>query len=330
MTDKIRWGILSTGNIAHSFSRGFPGVLDGVLHAVGSRTQAAADAFGDEFNIPRRYGSYEALAQDPEVDAIYIGTPHPFHMENSLLCLDAGKAVLCEKPFTINAPEAAAVIRRAREKRVFIMEAMWTRFTPVMGRVRELIAQGVIGEPRMMTADFGYRKPFDVSHRSFNPDLGGGGLLDVGIYPISLAFMVLGRPQTIVSAVHMASTGVDEQAAIIFKYSHGELALLSCATRVRGSLDASICGTEGQIKIGTPWWKPQHFTLSFEGKDDQVEHLPFRANGYEYEADEVNRCLREGRLESDILPLDESLAIMETLDAIRAQWGMSYPMESVG
>jgi len=327
MSNKIRWGILSTGNIAHQFARGLSVLEDAELVAVGSRSQESSDKFGDEFNIPRRYASYEALANDPDVDAIYIGTPHPMHAENTILCLEAGKAVICEKPFALNAEQARKAINRARELRHFLMEAMWTRFTPVMAKVRELIAADAIGEVRMLTADFGFRFGFEPKHRLLNPELGGGALLDVGIYPVSLAFMLFGAPNEIVSHAHIGETGVDEQSAIIFKYSGGQLAQLSCAVRTEMPQEAIIMGTKGMIRIAPTWWKPQRFTLTPAGQSEQVFELPFTGNGYNYEAQEVMNCLRAGLLESPTMPLDETLTIMGTLDAIRAQWGLVYPGE---
>lgn len=327
MTDTLRWGILSTGNIASQFARGLQALPDAELLAVGSRSQASADAFGDTFGVPRRYATYEALAADPDIEAIYIGTPHPFHADNARLCLQAGKAVLCEKPFALNAREAADVIALARERGLFLMEAMWTRFFPAMVKLRELIAEGVIGDVRMLTADFGYRAEFDPKHRTFAPELGGGGLLDVGIYPLSLAFSLLGAPADVVSQVHLGETGVDEQAALVLKYAQGQLALLSCATRTRTPQEAVIAGTKGFIRMPTRWWVPQRFILELEGQQEQVFDVPFEGNGYNYEAAEVMRCLREGLTESPIMPLDETLAILRTMDSIRAGWGLVYPGE---
>jgi predicted dehydrogenase len=325
MADQIRWGILGTGNIAHQFARGLKSTPDAKLLACGSRSQESADAFGDMFNVPRRYDSYAALTHDPDIDVIYIGTLHPFHAENALLCLDAGKAVLCEKPFTMNAREADHIIRRAREGGLFLMEAMWTRFIPAMVKVRELIAAGVIGGVRMLTADFGFRFEFDPQHRLFNHELGGGALLDVGIYPIALAASLLGKPTEIVSQAHIGDTGVDEQSALIFKYAGGELALLSSAVRTETPQEACIMGTNGMIRIASRWWMPGQFRLAVQGQPEQVFDLPFEGNGYNYEAAEVGRCLRAGLLQSPVMPLDETLAIMRTMDTIRAQWGLVYP-----
>ncbi len=323
---KIRWGILSTGFIAGQFARGLSVIADAELVAVGSRTQASADAFGAEFNIPKRHASYEALAHDPEVDVIYIGTPHPMHHENITLCLNAGKHVLCEKPFTINAHQAREVVALAREKNLFLMEAMWTRFLPVMAQVRAWLAEGKIGAVQMIKADFCFRTDFDAQHRLFNPDLGGGALLDVGIYPISLTAMILGLPQTIQSHVHLGATGVDEQNALLFGYSNGAAALLSSAVRTQLPYDALIVGENGHLYI-PDFFKAERVTLTLAGGNVQTFEFPHKKNGYEYQAIAIGDYLRAGKQESDIMPLDETIALMQLMDSIRAEWGLVYPVE---
>ena len=323
----INWGIIGTGNIATKFAEGLSVLPDAKLLAVGSRTQVTADAFADQFATPRRYGSYEALVHDADVQAIYVSTPHHLHMENTLLCLEAGKAVMCEKPFAINAAQAQIMVAKAREKGLFLMEAMWTRYLPIMVKVRELLTTGVIGEVRMITADFGYRSGFNPDSRTFNPTMGGGALLDVGIYPISLAYMILGQPSRISSMAELGQTGVDEQSAFILGYEGGEMAVLTTAVRTNTPHEAFILGTNGRIKIPSPWWYPKTMTISVNGKADEEIHLPYEGNGYNYEAAELMTCLRTGKLESDTMPLDESLQIMHTMDEIRAQWGLKYPME---
>jgi len=327
MHTKIRWGIIGTGNIAHQFATGLRSVPDAELVAVGSRTQASADAFGAEFDVARRHPTYEALAADPDVDAVYISTPHTFHKDNTLLCLRAGKAVLCEKPFAINAHDAAEMIDEARARGLFLMEAMWTRFFPLMAHLRAMLAEGVIGEPRLLTADFGFRMAFDPAHRIFNPALGGGALLDVGIYPLSLASMIFGQPVEISSSVTLGDTGVDEQSGCVLRYAGGELALLSSASRTETPQEAILNGTDGRITIHRRWWKPDRLTLSVHGGAETAIDLPYVGNGYNYEAVAVGECLRAGLLEHPIMPLDETLALMQTMDAIRAQWGLTYPME---
>jgi len=323
----IRWGILGTGRIAKTFAQGLAVLPDAELVAVGSRSQSAADAFGDEFRVPHRHASYVALADDPDVDVVYVATPHSLHRENSRLCLQAGKAVLCEKPFAINAAQAEEVIALARKKRLFLMEAMWTRFLPVLVRVRELLAEGAIGEVRLLNADFGFSATFDPRGRLFDPHLGGGALLDVGVYLVSLASMVFGPPVRIASMAHLGRTGVDEQAAAILGYERGQLAVLTTAVRTSTPQEAILMGTGGQMRIHSQWWHPTTLTLALEGREEEVIYLPFEGNGYHYEAAEVMDCLRSGRLESDVMPLDETLAIMETMDQMRAQWGLRYPME---
>ncbi|MEZ4727728.1 MAG: Gfo/Idh/MocA family oxidoreductase [Caldilineaceae bacterium] len=327
MTTKFRWGILGAGNIAKKFCTGVQALTDHELIAVGSRSQEKADQFAEQYNIPHRHSSYEALAADPEVDAIYVATPHPMHKENTLLCLRNGKHVLCEKPFSINAAEAREMIDEARRLKLFLMEAMWTRFIPAVVEAKRLIDEGAIGEVRMINADFGYRAGFRPESRAFDPALGGGGLLDVGVYPISLASMLLGRPNRIATLAEIGQTGVDEQSAFILGYPGGQLAMLYTAVRTSTPHDAVIMGTDGMIRIHPPFWIPKKLTLTQPGKGAQEMEIPYAANGYNYEAAEVANCVRAGKLESDGMPLDESLQIMETMDAIRTQWGMKYPME---
>lgn len=324
--NKTRWGILSTGNIAAQFAAGLAVLPDAELVAVGSRTADSANAFGDRFGVPRRHASYEALANDPDVDVIYIGTPHTLHQDNSLLCLRAGKPVLCEKPFAINGRQAEQVVGYARERGLFLMEAMWTRFLPHVERVRQIIAAGTIGEVRMVHASFCFRTRLDPAHRLFDPALGGGALLDVGVYPVSLASMLLGPPASITGVAHLGSTGVDEQFAVTHGYAGGQVALLSAAIRTSAPHEALILGTEGRIKLHDAWWKPSLLTLTTADGDETIEPEAV-GNGYNYQAAEVMRCLREGRTESPIMPLDETLSIMRTLDDIRAQWGLRYPAD---
>jgi predicted dehydrogenase len=328
MAQKTRWGIISTGYIADLFAKGLQAIPnDAEIAAVGSRNQATADEFGARFNIPKRYASYQQVADDPDVDVIYIGTPHPMHIRDTMMCLRAGKAVLCEKPFAINTREAEEMVRFARDKKLFLMEAMWTRYFPLMVKVREMLANGVIGEVRMVQADFGFRANFNPQHRLFALEFGGGGLLDVGIYPLSLASMVLGMPTQVVGLAELGATGSDEQSAFILGYPGGQLAVLSCAVRTETPQEATIFGTEGRIRIHSQFWRPRTMTLTLNGKPDEVIEVSHEGNGYNYQALEVGNCLRAGKLESDIMPLDETLALMRTMDSLRAQWGLKYPME---
>ena len=324
---KLRWGIIGAGHIGRKFAIGLKSSELCELVAIGSRSQEKSDAFGGELAVPHRHGSYQAVADDPDVDAVYIATPHPMHKGPSLMCLEAGKAVLCEKPFMVNAKEARQVIALARRKGLFLMEAMWARFQPVQVKTRELIAAGRIGEVRMVMADFAFRCAWNPEGRLLNPHLAGGGLLDVGIYPLALARMVLGEPRKVVSLAHLGETGVDEQAGIVLKHDAGRLAVLVCGVRTSSPMEARILGAEGNIHLPSIWWKGERLTVTSAGKEPETIQTPMAGNGYNYEADEVARCIAAGKTESDIMPLDETLSIMKLMDDIRAQWGLKYPME---
>ncbi|MGD9145389.1 MAG: Gfo/Idh/MocA family oxidoreductase [Anaerolineae bacterium] len=327
MTNTIRWGILGTGWIASEFAQGLAELPDAELAAVGSRTAGSASRFADRFQVPRRHASYQALAEDPGVDVIYVATPNPLHREHCLLCLDADKPVLCEKPFALNAGQAGDMVRAAREKKLFLMEAMWSRFFPLMAKVRELVDEGAIGEVQMLVADLCIQFDFDPSDRRYAPDLGGGALLDLGVYPLSLASMLIGAPARITSLAHLGATGVDEQASITLGYDQGQVSTLYASLRADSPVEAILLGTKGQIRIH-PWWiRPDAITLSVAGQEDTRLEMPFAGNGYQFEAAEVMACLRAGKLESDLMPLDETLSIMETMDTIRAQWGLRFPGE---
>ncbi len=326
MADKIRWGILGTGTIAGKFAEGLAVLPDAELAAVGSRSQAAADSFALRFNVPRRHASYEALARDPLVDAVYVAIPHSLHAENTLMVLDAGKPVLCEKPFTINAAQASSVIEKARTKKLLVMEAMWTRYLPMMVRLREMVREKIIGDVQILTADFGFRAE-KREGRLFDPKLGGGALLDVGIYPVSLASMLFGPPSEVTGVAHLGPTGVDEHAVMALRHPMGQLASLHTSLQVNTAHEACLIGTRGKIKLQASWWKGSDLTLYLDGGGEEFLEFPFTGNGYQFEAAEFMNCLREGCLESAVMPLNETLSIMKTLDSLRAQWGLKYPME---
>jgi predicted dehydrogenase len=326
--DKIRWGILGTGGIAGKFAEALTLLPDAQITAVGSRSQASADAFGQRWSIPHRHKAYAALAEDKDVDVIYVSTPHPFHHENTMTCLRAGKPVLCEKPFAMNAKEAAEMVAFARERRLFLMEGMWTRYFPAIKKVRSLIAEGVLGEVRLAQVDFSFMPKFDPAHRLFDPALGGGALLDLGIYPISLAYMVFGEsPSGIASHAWMGTTGVDEQSAVILSYPGGRQAVLSFGFRFDSAHEAFIFGDAGRIRIQRDFWHPDAITWTKADEQEEIFHLPATGNGFPHEAQEVADCLRAGQLESAGIPLDETILIMRTLDDIRAQWGLRYPTD---
>jgi dihydrodiol dehydrogenase / D-xylose 1-dehydrogenase (NADP) len=327
MKNQINWGIMATGWIAHKFVSDLKLLEDANLTAVGSRDEASAREFASQYGFKKAYGSYEALVADPDVDVIYIATPHPMHHDNALLCLKAGKAVLCEKPFCMNVRETKEVIDYARKADIFLMEAMWTRYIPAIAKVREWIDSGRIGEVLCLKADFGYRSELNPESRLFNPALGGGALLDVGIYPVSFASMIFkSQPQSVHTAAAIGQTGVDEQFGALFTYEGGKMANLMGALRTDMGADAWILGSEGKIFI-PDFFYAKEATLLVKGKEP--EHLVTKAEGtgYQYEAIEVMRCLREGLKESPLMSLDETLAIMVTMDGIRKMWGLKYPQE---
>jgi len=322
-----RWGILGTGGIATAFAKDLSFVENTEKTAVGSRTKESAVKFAEEHGVSRAYGSYEELVQDPDVDAIYIATPHPFHKENVLACLRAGKAVLCEKPFTINSGELEEIIQFARDKKLFLMEAMWTRFLPAIRKVREWIDSGKIGEVLLVKADLGFRARWEPEWRLLNPNLGGGALLDVGIYPIAFASMIFGtKPEKILSTAHIGETGVDEQFSILMSYPSGKTATLNGAFRMDLTNEAYIHGTEGYIRIPS-FNSAKSAFLYKDGKEIATFHDDRQSAGYAFEMEEVGRCLNQGLLESPVVPLDESLEIMKLMDKIRGQWGLKYPFE---
>lgn len=324
MTEKIRWGILGTGAVARKFAVGLGALLDAELAAVGSRTQERADMFAAEFGVTNRHVGYEALVKDPNVDAVYIATPHSEHVENARLALNAGKPVLCEKPFTLNARQAEELIRLARAKKLLLMEAMWTRYVPAMVRLREMLREGIIGEVRSLQADFGFRKE-GTEGRLFDPALGGGALLDVGVYPVSFASMILGKPSEITGEAEVGPTGVDEQNAIVLTHPGGQLALLSSSLRANSFQEASIVGTQGRIRIHRGWWRGADMTLTLDAGGEEFLEFPYTGNGFQFEAAEFMECLRDGRLESSLMPLDETLSILRTMDTLRQRWGVKYP-----
>lgn len=325
--DRVRWGILGTGRIATAFAEGLTSLPDAELAAVGSRSAGAAAGFAERFGAARHHGSYAALAADPDVDIIYVATPNALHHANSRLCLEAGKAVLCEKPFTLNAAEAHDLVQLARARHLFLMEAMWTRFLPALLEVRRLVSEEAIGELRLLSADFGFSKEYDPHHRLFNRSLGGGALLDVGIYLLSLAFFFFGAPAQIQSQAHLGPSGVDEITGLLLGYHNGGIAQLAAAITTTTPQEATLIGSAGSIRLHAEWWRATRYTITANGRPPETIDVPFQGNGYCHEAAEAMRCLRAGSLESTLMPLDETLAIIETMDRLRAGWGLRYPGE---
>jgi predicted dehydrogenase len=320
----VRWGVAGPGRIAAQFAEDLSLLDDGVIAAVASRSQERADAFGERFAVERRYASYEALADDQRVDAVYVATPHARHEADTLLFLEAGKHVLCEKPFALNARQAQHMAGTAKRCGVFLMEAMWSRFLPAYVALRDLLADGRIGDPLLVESDFGFRMPVMSDHRLFDRRLGGGALLDLGVYPVQLCSFILGEPDRVVADGVVGETGVDEQVAAVLHHSNGALGVVKAAIRVGMACTARIGGTNGSIDVPAFAHRPAAFIVT-DGVETTHVDVPFRGNGLHHQVQHVHECLSQGALESPTMPLSESVAIARTLDAIRAQIGVTYP-----
>ena len=326
--DRIRWGVMGPGGIARQFTKELKTSTNAEVYAVGSRSINRANAFAETFEIPKAYGSYDELVSDPDVDIIYVATPHPQHRENALLCIEAGKAVLCEKPFAVNARETSEIVNAAREKKVFLMEAMWTRYLPTIKQVRRWINGGAIGEVKLLNVAFGFKAPWNPDWRMLNKELGGGAVLDAGIYTTSFASYVFGaQPSRIESIARIGSTDVDEWFSALFDYGDDRMALISNAIRLPLRTEAVIHGTDGRIDVPS-FLSAKSATLHHVGRTEEsfTDHAPGR--GMIHEAEEAMRCLREGLLESPVMKVDETVAIMKTLDAVRKPWGLVFPADT--
>ncbi|MFE5672331.1 Gfo/Idh/MocA family protein [Agromyces sp. NPDC056523] len=328
MTDRLRWGILAPGGIAHVFTNDL--LLNGFdVKAAGSRSLDTAQAFADEFGIPTAYGGYDRLLADPDIDAVYIATPHPFHAAVALLAIEAGKHVLVEKPFALNQAEARAVADAARERGVLALEAMWTRYLPHMVRIREIIAAGTLGDVRSLVADHTQKLSDDPAHRLNALELGGGALLDLGIYPISFAWDLFGAPTTIQSTAVFRSTGADAGIAVQLGYDSGRIASTYSASDTAGPNRAVILGTQARIEIDAIWYAPTTFrVVAPDGSVLEEFRSEVNGRGMHFQAEAFERLVAEGRLDGgDILPTEGSVEIMGTLDRIRAEIGLRYPGE---
>jgi predicted dehydrogenase len=327
---KIRWGILACGKIAKKFAADLKLVDDGELIAVASRDIERAKQFAAEFPAKYVFGSYEELVNCDEVDAIYVASPHSHHHEHTLLCLNHGKAVLCEKAFAINQQQAKEMIELARTKKVFLMEALWTRFLPHYLKVRDMIAEGKLGELKGVLANFGFKPPEPVSPRLFEPALGGGSLLDIGIYPVFLAQSILGVPDSITAKMDPAHTGVDEQCSMVFHYKNGMTANLFSTLASNLETDADIFGTKGRIRLTNRFYEPSATIQYYPDIITSRTIIPIEKEagwGYQHEIRHVNECLQKGLTESPVWSLDETLSLMQTLDAIREEMGLRYSVD---
>ncbi|BCL14245.1 Gfo/Idh/MocA family protein [Micromonospora sagamiensis] len=323
-----RWGILATGNIAARFAEDLTLVPDAELVAVGSRTAESAERFAAKHGVARAYGSWAELAADPDLDVVYVATPHAAHHQATLTCLDAGRAVLVEKPFTLDLADSTALVETARSRGVFLMEAMWMRCNPLILRMVELVAEGAIGTVTGVRADFSMAGPFPPESRLRALALGGGALLDVGIYPISLAHLLLGAPDHVRCWAKISPEGVDENTGIVLGYDSGAVATLSCGLLGASAVTASITGTTGRIELPSLFFRPDSLTLHRSGREPETIHAELVGNGYQYEAIEVQRCLAEGLSESPLVPHATTLEVMGLLDDVRAQIGVVYPGRS--
>ncbi|WP_051415783.1 Gfo/Idh/MocA family protein [Nocardiopsis sp. CNT312] len=313
----LRWGVAGTGGIAHTFLEALKSTPSAQVTAVGSRTAERARAFADTWGIPRAHGTYEDLADDPGVDAVYIAVPHPAHHPHTLAFLRAGKHVLVEKPMAMNAQQASEMVAAARTQGRFLMEAMWTRFLPAYRLARELVADGAIGPLRSLTAEFGFSAPYDPAHRLFDPALGGGALLDVGVYPLALASHFLGDLTVVGATRHLSPDHtVDTHTDVLVRGADGASAALRCATRSAMPNRAVLVGEEGWLELDRSW-APTEVVLHRRGGEPEAFQRPWRANGYEYEAEEVARCVARGELESPDMPWEESLRLARLVDRIR-------------
>ncbi|MDQ1044935.1 putative dehydrogenase [Streptomyces sp. V4I2] len=328
----VRWGILATGGIAAAFTADLVDLPDAEVVAVASRTEESAKAFADRFGIPRAYGGWEALAQDEDIDVVYVATPHSAHRAAAGLCLTAGRNVLCEKAFTLNAREAEELVALAKARGSFLMEAMWMYCNPLIRRLADLVRDGAIGEVRTVHADFGLAGPFPPSHRLRDPAQGGGALLDLGVYPVSFAHLLLGEPSDIAARATLSEEGVDLQTGALLSWDSGAIASVHCSLVGGTATTASVTGTLGRIDIPYGFFHTDRFVLHRDGRDPQ-EFTADPADGprgsLRHEAREVMRALRAGETESPLVPLDGTLAVMRTLDAIRERVGVRYPGEDL-
>jgi predicted dehydrogenase len=319
-----RWGILATGHIAGCFAEDLRLLPDAELVAVGSRTRESAELFAARHGVPRAYASWAELAADPDLDVIYVATPHAAHHEATMTCLAAGKAVLVEKPCTLDLATTTELVETARARGVFLMEAMWMRTNPLILRVVELIAEGAIGEVTHVRADFGAAGPFPPEHRMRARTLGGGALLDLGVYPVSLAHLLLGMPDEVRAWARISPEGVDENTGIVLGWESGAVASLSCGMVGPTAITASITGSAGRIDLPEPFFRPGSAVLHRLDAPPETIEADLTGGGYQYEAAEVQRCLAAGLIESPLVPHATTLEVMGLLDDVRALVGVSY------
>ena len=328
---QVKWGIVGTGNIATQFAQGLQLVEHAKIAAVASRSISSATAFAQAFDIPKQYGSYADMAKDKELDIIYIGIPHPQHYENVMLFLEAGFAVVCEKPLGVNAAQTEKMIAKAREKNVFFMEGMWTRFFPAFQKALEWVRSGRIGQAKMLHANFGFDGTANKKQWRFSNEMAGGSLLDVGIYPIALAFAMFGSDPVQVSTSASIVNGIDEYNTFTFTYAEGHIAVMSDAIGLVLDNNVFISGTEGAVLLDDGWWHPDKAELApIEGADIGISNnravfeQPYPSSGFQFEARAVQQHFLNGLKVAPEMPLDETLKIAQMMDRLRKEWSLVY------
>jgi predicted dehydrogenase len=330
MSKNVRWGILGCGKIANKFASDLKLVDDAQLIGIASRNPQKLESFSRQHNPALVFNTYEGLVTCADVDVIYVATPHGLHYENVMLCLSNGKAVLCEKAFALNLAHAREMVEFARRKKIFLMEAFWTKFLPQFQKVMEIIRSGTIGEVKFIQSDFGFQAPEPKAQRLYDPALGGGSLLDIGIYPVFLAQTILGKPTQVHAFITPYESGVDEQCAMTMKFAGGALAVLSCTFAVETPVEAVIAGTRGRIVMRNRFHNAvATIELTTERGIPQIIEVPREGGfGYQFEARHVNDCLRREVTESPVMTHADTLMLMETLDRVRKVCGVTYPVDA--
>ena len=329
MKAEINWGIIGLGKIAHKFASDLRHVPNARLHAVASTDAVRASDFARQYGARYNFGSYEAILNCPHLDVVYIATPNTMHCQNTLMCLRRRISVLCEKPFAMNAHEVKMMVETARMNQTFLMEAMWTRFMPSFQKAMEIVKSGGIGRPLSMKADFGFYTPFNPKSRLFDKDLGGGALLDIGIYPVMLALSLFGKPLKINALAQFSESGVDEECAVNLQFANGEIAMTHSTVKADTNIEAFIYGEKGVLQIHNRFHHSKALTIKLNnGKEEKITFTS-EGNGYQFEATEVTNCLKNNELESKIMSHKFSLELVETLDAIRNEMGLTYPKHDI-
>ena len=317
---------MGPGKIAHKFATALAGLDNAKIHAVASRSIERANLFAEKCGIQNVHGSYEEMMSNPDLDVVYISTPHSQHYENIGMCLEYGIPVLCEKPITINSHQLEPLVQLARKKKIFLMEAIMTRFLPTIETTLDLLKSDKLGKIKAIHADFGYKAEYNPESRLFNPDLGGGCLLDIGIYPVFLCLLLLGSPDDIQAVCTKTGTGTDGSTAILFRYANGALANLYCTFEAHTETEAVIYCERGKIRINPRWSILSSLSIYIENQHVEERSFNYKLNGYNYEAEEVMRCLNNGISESPKLSLDFSLQLISVLDEIRSRCNIKYPL----